>query len=131
MMAQISTGCETPIRQNVLLKSQLPFATTKNDTQVCGWLVKTAQTTGMLTRNKFMKRFYQLDLENHVLSVYEVADVKNECKLKQTIDLAGRITKVDDTLQKTLRPGYEKELKEKVEFDRIYNYPFALIYGTK
>ena len=54
--------------------------TIQTDTMVKGFMCKTAQSIGMLTRNKFMKRYYQLNKLTKLLTVYESSDTS--CKLK-------------------------------------------------
>ena len=63
----------------------------------------------MIKRKKFIKRYYQLDKLNKVLSVYETSETS--CKLKQTYELNGLDIQVDFKLGRQLEPGYEKELK--------------------
>ena len=63
----------------------------------------------MLTRKKFIKRYYQLDKINKVLYVYETSET--HCKLKQTYDLTDADIQVDDKLEGSLKDGYERELK--------------------
>jgi len=48
----------------------------------------------MLTRNKFMKRYYKLDKLNKILKIYE--PTKSSFKLKQSYDLTQYHVKVDD-----------------------------------
>ena len=38
-------------------------------------MMKTAQATGLLTRNKFLKRFYHFDKVKQILRVF---DIKND-----------------------------------------------------
>ena len=82
----------------------------------------------MLTKNKFMKRFYQLDMEKKKLYVY---DVTKECKLKQVFDFSQTDVRVHSGLQRTLRSGYSREIKEQILLDEIYDRPFAVIYSQR
>ena len=74
-----------------------------------------------------MKRFYSLEVETHTLRVFEQKD--DVQKLKQVFELAHKVTRVDDTLQPTLRNGYEKDLGGPLVLPKVYDKPFAIIFG--
>lgn len=94
---------------------------------VSGYLYKTAQVTHMLTRSKFIRRFYELDTMTGLLRIY---DTNNQtAKLKNELYLRGKISEVEDSLERQFRPGHEAELKEDVQMPRLYDWPFAVIYG--
>ena len=84
--------------------------TIQTDTMVKGFMCKTAQSISMLTRHKFMKRYYQLNKVTKLLSVYEAKETS--CKLKQQIDLSEAEIHVDDLLARTPNLGYEREMKQ-------------------
>ena len=74
-----------------------------------------------------MKRFYRLDRQYDTLNVYKQRDGD----VSQVIELAGKVKYVDDKLQRQLREGYERELKDSIELPKTYDKPFAVVYGQQ
>ena len=70
-----------------------------------GWMMKTAQSAGLLTVQKFMKRFYHFDKVQHILRIFEMKK-NGEQVLKQTIPLSNRVCLVDTNIKAQLREGY-------------------------
>ena len=110
---------------NILKPENISKYTIHSDNMIRGFMLKTAQSIGMMTRNKFMKRYYQLDKVTKVLSVYETSE--NTCKLKQQYNLKLTQLFVDDELERKLKPGYERELKQQIQLPDQYRIPFAVI----
>ena len=42
----------------------------ESDYHISGWMLKTVQSTGLLTRSRFIKRFYHLDKQERILRIF-------------------------------------------------------------
>ena len=73
MQRVVTTNDESPRRSPTPQRPSKLFtsSTLVTDKVVSGWLCKTAQAVGMLTRKKFMKRFYHFDKQDGILRVYD------------------------------------------------------------
>ena len=97
-----------------------------------GYLYKTAQSVGMLSKQYFMRRYYVLNKKTKVLTIHDKPDAQSsrfEGKPNHTIDLSATLNKVDTNLITFLRPDFMKYFRDSVKdlvLPKDNPLPFAL-----
>lgn len=79
---------------------------TESTDHISGWMLKTVQSAGLLTRSKFIKRFYHLDKKERILRIFNIKG--DQSKLKQELNLKRHtVCWVRDGMKKRLEPSQE------------------------
>lgn len=81
----------------------------------------------MLTKSSFIQRFYELNTATGLLRIYDTN--QESAKLKQEVQLMGKVMKVEDSLKRDFRPDHTADFKREVKMPRLYDWPFAVICG--